>query len=61
MSLDKCTLDIPVTQCVEISKNGKIEFEGTIRELQEYYYTLCQYEIIAMPYKIVNKLCIQIK
>lgn len=61
MTVDQYTLKFPVDQLVEISKNGKIVFKGTIRELQEHFYTLGQYEINSKPYKLANTHYIRIK
>ena len=50
MTIDQYTLEIYVDQCVEIAKNGKIVFKGTIRELQEHFYTLCQCDVYSDLY-----------
>lgn len=39
MTVDQYTLELCVNQHVEIAKNGKVVFKGTIRELQEHFYT----------------------
>ena len=55
MTVDEYTNTIPVDKCVEITQNGNIVFKGTIRELQEYFYSLCQCEIIEEPYELANR------
>ena len=61
MTVDQYTLEFPVDQCVEISKKGKVVFKGTIRELQERFYTWAKYEINGKPYKLANTHYIKIK
>ena len=61
MTVDQYTLELSVGQCVEITKNGKIVFKGTIRELQEHFYTLCQCEVDSEPYQLANTHYIKIK
>lgn len=61
MTVDQYTLGITVDQCVEISKDGKIVFKGTIRELQEHFYTLGQCEVNEEPYQLANTHYIKIK
>ena len=61
MTVDQYTSEIPVDQYVEISKDGKIVFKGTIRELQEHFYTLGQCEVNEEPYHLANTHYIKIK
>ena len=61
MTVDQYTLDVSVKECVEIAKDGKIVFKGTIRELQEHFYTLCQCEVDGEPYQLANTHYIKIK
>ena len=61
MTVDQYTLELPVDQCVEITKGGKIVFKGTIRELQGHFNTLCQCEVDSEPYRLANTHHIKIK
>ena len=61
MTVDIYTLELSVSECVEIAKDKKIVFKGTIRELQKYFYTLCQCEIDVKPYQLANTHYITIK
>ena len=61
MTVDQYTVEIPAGQCVEIVKGGNVVFKGTIRDLQEYFYTLCQCEIDGKPYQIASTHHITIK
>lgn len=61
MTVDQYTLYFSVKECVVISNDRKIVFKGTIRELQEYIYTLCQYEVDGEPYQLANTHYIKIK
>lgn len=61
MTVDQYTVEIPADQCVEIIKDGKIVFKGTIRELQKHFYTWCQCEVDDNPYQLVNTHYIRIK
>lgn len=61
MTVDQYTLDILVDQCVEIAKDGKVVFKGTIKELQEHFYTWCQREVDDKPYQLANTHYIRIK
>ena len=61
MTVDQYTLEILVDQCVEISRDGKLVFKGTIRELQEHFYTLGQCEVYEEPYQLANTHYIKIK
>ena len=61
MTVDQYTLKFFVKECVELSNDGKIVFKGTIRELQEYFYTLCQCEVDGEPYQLANTHYIKIK
>ena len=61
MTVDQYTFKIPVNQNVEISKNGKVVFKGTIQELQAHFYTLGQCEVDEKPYQLARTHYIKIK
>ena len=61
MTVDQYTLELSVKECIEISIDEKIMFKGTIRELQEHFYTLCQREINEEPYQLASTHYIKIK
>ena len=61
MTVDQYTLEFPVNQFVEITKDKKIVFKGTIRELQTHFYTWGQCEVDDVPYQLANMHYIKIK
>lgn len=61
MTVDEYTLEIIIDQCVEISKNGTIVYKGTIRKLQDHFYTYGQCEVDGKPYQLANTHYIKIK
>lgn len=61
MTVDQYTVEIPADQCVEIIKGGNVVFKGTIRELQEYFYTWCQCVVDGKPYQTASTHHITIK
>lgn len=61
MTVDRYSAKFPVDQHVEIAKGKEIVFKGTIRELQEHFYTFGQCEVDGKPYQLANTHYIKIK
>ena len=56
MTVDQFTSNLNCDIYIEIYQDTDMIFKGTIREFQEYYYTLGQREIYTDPYKITASL-----